>query len=290
MNAIVDTLYELKPTGRLYHYTSLDAIQNIIKEYGLWATDIHYFNDAAELGHTAGLLRSEVRRRLAQGTNNRTILDQMLQWVDERITNGHTVFVTSLTPNGNLLSQWRGYCSYGKGISLGFSAAHVISCSSEQSYSIGQCVYDSSRQQEIVNEIINTIEALAIAEGPSPPSRAHPSQSYHPVFSKCENAILRIAALFKNSTFREEAEWRVVSPIVTNYVHSDIYYRPGRSTLIPYKLFSLARTGQTKLGLEHVFIGPTPHMSLSMNSLVQLLSRNRISPMIENSLVPHRET
>ena len=195
-----------------------------------------------------------------------------------------------MTPNGNLLSQWRGYCSYGKGISLGFSAAHVVSCATEQSYNIGQCVYDSGRQQEIVKEVIDTIVALAISEGPSPPSMAHPSQSYHPVFSKCEDAILRIAALFKNPTFKEEVEWRAVSPPVTDYIHSDIEYRPGRSTLIPYKLFSLARAGQAKLGLEHVFIGPTPHMNLSMNSLVQLLSRNGISPMIENSLVPYQQT
>jgi len=290
MNAIVDSLYKLKPTSRLYHYTSLDAIQSIIKEHGLWATDIHYFNDSAELGHSAELLRHEISRRLAQGTNQRTILDQMLQWVDQRITNGHTLFVTSLTPNGNLLSQWRGYCTYGKGISLGFSATHVMSCATDQSYNIGQCIYDSDRQQEIVKTIIDTLETLALSEGPSPASRAHPSQSYHPAFSKCEDAILRIAALFKNATFREEAEWRLVSPLVTDYVHSEIEYRPGRSTLIPYKLFSLARAGQAKLALEHVFIGPTPHINLSMNSLVQLLSRNGISPMIENSLVPYRET
>ena len=58
MNAIVDPLYKLQPTGRLYHYTSLDAIQNIIKEHGLWATDIHYFNDSAELGHLGSYLTS----------------------------------------------------------------------------------------------------------------------------------------------------------------------------------------------------------------------------------------
>lgn len=290
MNAIVAPLYDRKPTRRLYHYTSLDAIQNIIKEHGLWATDIHYFNDSAELGHTAGLLRDEIRRRLADGTGNRAILDQMLQWVGERITNGHTLFVASLTPNGNLLSQWRGYCSYGKGLSLGFSAAHVVQCAAEQSYNLGECIYDARRQQEIVKAVIHTVEALAASEGPAPPSKAHPSQSYHPAFSKCEDAVLRIAALFKNPAFTEEAEWRAVSPVVADYVHADIEYRPGRSTLVPYKLFTLVREGQSKLELEHVFIGPTPHMGLSMNSLVQLLSRNGISPMIENGQVPYRET
>lgn len=46
----------------------------------------------------------------------------------------------------------------------------------------------------------------------------------------------------------------------------------------------------SKLELEHVIIGPTPHMNLSMNSLGQLFSRNGISPMIENSQLPYRET
>ena len=290
MNAIVDPLYEHKPARRLYHYTSLEAVRNIIKEGGLWATDIHYFNDSAELGHTAALLRDEIRGRLDDGTGNRVILNQMLQWVGERITNGHTVFVASLTPNGNLLSQWRGYCSYGKGLSLGFSPAHVVACADEQSYDLGECIYDGDRQREIVKAVIDAVEALAAIEGPAPPSRAHPSQSYHPTLSKCETAVLRIAALLKNPAFKEEQEWRAVSPVVADYVHADIEYRPGRSSLVPYKLFKLARAGHTTLELEHVLIGPTPHMGLSMNSLVQLLSRSGISPKVENSRVPYRET
>jgi hypothetical protein len=141
-----------------------------------------------------------------------------------------------------------------------------------------------------VKKIIDIVETLALSEGAAPPSKAHPSQSYHPVFPKCEDSVLRIAALFKNSAFREEAEWRAVSPVVADYVHTNIEYRPGRSTLIPYKLFSLSRTDQAKLELEHVIIGPTPQMNLSMNSLGQLFSRNGISPMIENSQLPYRET
>jgi hypothetical protein len=141
-----------------------------------------------------------------------------------------------------------------------------------------------------VKAVIDAIEALAVSDGPASPSKAHPSQSYHPAFSKCEDAILRIAALFKNPAFKEEAEWRAVSPVVTDYVHTDIEYRPSRSTLVPYKLFTLTREGRGKLELDHVFIGPTPYMGLSMNSLSQLLSRNGISPMIENSQVPYRET
>lgn len=60
MKSIVEPLYRDKPAGTLYHYTSLDAVQSILREGGLWATDIHYFNDSTELGHTAALLSNEI--------------------------------------------------------------------------------------------------------------------------------------------------------------------------------------------------------------------------------------
>jgi Protein of unknown function (DUF2971) len=290
LNAIVEPLYEPKPSGTLYHYTSLDAIQEILQEGGLWATDIHYFNDSAELNHTAALLSREIRRRLVSGEGDRTVLGQLLQWVDARVANGHAVFVASLTSNGNLLSQWRSYCSYGKGVSLGFPATHVLDCGAEQSYLVGQCIYDTTRQHEIIQSVIDAVEESASARGPAPRSAAHPSESYHPAFAECEDAILRIAAIFKHSAFQEEAEWRCVSFVVADYVRTDIRYRPGRSTLIPYKLFKLVRAGAAKIVLERVFVGPTANVNLSMKSLGQLLSRSGVRAAVVNSGVPHRET
>ena len=96
--------------------------------------------------------------------------------------------------------------------------------------------------------------------------------------------------MFKDPAFNEEAEWRVVSPTVSDYVHTDISYRVGRSTLVPYKLFRLARSGSPQVQLERVFVGPTPSVNLSMNALSQLLSRNGLFPEIVDSQVPYRET
>jgi hypothetical protein len=289
MNSIIDHLYGEQPTNLLYHYTSLDAIPNIIRDGALWATDIHYFNDSAELGHTAALLLNEIRTRQSARSGDQIILGQLSQWVADRVVNGHAMFVASLTANGNLLSQWRSYCTYGKGVSLGISAARLLECAAAQAFRVVKCVYDHGEQRRIAGAVVDAIEALALCRGPAPSSKAHPSQSYHPAFAECEDGVLRIAAVLKNPAFKEEAEWRAVSPIVADYVHTDISYRPGRSTLIPYKLFKLGRLG-AGLELARVFVGPTPNVNLSMNSIAQFLSRNGLNPEIVNSQVPYRET
>jgi Protein of unknown function (DUF2971) len=289
MKGIIDELYGDKPAHLLYHYTSLDAIPSIIREGALWATDIHYFNDSAELGHTAKLLLNEIHSRQSGGTGDPIILGQLSQWVADRVVNGHAMFVVSLTANGNLLSQWRSYCAYGKGVSLGVSATGLLESAAAQAFRVVKCVYDPAEQRRIAGVVVDAIESFASDRGPAASTKAHPSQSYHPAFAECEDDVLRIAAVLKSPAFKEEAEWRVVSPIVVDYVHSDISYRSGRSTLIPYKLFKLMRVGGG-LELSRVFVGPTPNVNLSMNALSQFLSRSGLNPQIVNSQVPYRET
>ena len=289
MKAIIDELYGEAPTNVLYHYTSLDAIPSIVREGALRATDIHYFNDSAELGHTSALLLNEIRARQSERAGDQIILGQLSQWVADRVVNGHAMFVVSLTANGNLLSQWRSYCTYGKGVSLGFATVRLLEAATAQAFRVVKCVYDSGEQRRIAGVVVGAVESFAAHRGPAPSNKAHPSQSYHPAFAECEDDVLRIAAVLKNPAFKEEAEWRVVSPIVADYVHSDISYRPGRSTLIPYRLFKLTGSGGA-LELARVFVGPTPNVNLSMNSLSQFLSRNGLSPEIVNSQVPYRET
>jgi hypothetical protein len=96
--------------------------------------------------------------------------------------------------------------------------------------------------------------------------------------------------LFKHPSFREEDEWRAVSPVVTGPGGESVRYRVGQFTLIPYRFFSLARTGHTRIELSQVYVGPSPHTRLSIRSLQQLLTENGLAPMIAGSDVPYRET
>jgi len=289
---IAESLYSESPKKTLYHYTSFNGLLGIIKSQSLWASDIQFFNDSAEMQHTKNLLNNEISQCLKQGEHDSKLLNQFRDWISHRITNGNMLFVVSLTANGNLLSQWRGYCPIGKGVSVGFNPTIISLCANRQSFLIGKCIYNNAVQNKIIKNIIKNVKKLANERGENTnPSKRHPSQSFHDIFEEIEDDLLRVAAILKHPSFKEEEEWRVVSPVITNYVKSPILYREGISMLIPYLEFSLISDNDLTMNIQHVILGPTPNNKLSITSLSRFLSKNGVSPKdgLETCQIPYRE-
>ncbi|SHO43075.1 DUF2971 domain-containing protein [Desulfopila aestuarii] len=272
---ITATLYADVPQERLYHYTSFNGLMGIVESGALWASDIRYMNDSAELKHTADLIRTEVSRRIAEGHTRPNLLNQFLDWVTHRITNGHMLFAASFRANGNLLSQWRGYSRLGKGVSLGFDPAYILRCAEQQSFEIGRCVYSCDQQALLISQVVDAVERLAADHLPVavPEPGAGNGDGYHVIFEQIESDLLRIAALLKHPSFREEEEWRIVSPVITDYLDAPVLFREGTSMLVPYIMFDLS-----PIALQHLFLGPTPNKTISMNSLTMYLAKNGIRP------------
>jgi len=276
---ITQRLYADIPREILYHYTTFSGLLGIVGSRALWASDIRYMNDSAELKHTADLIAREISRRIAAGHPNPNLLNQFLDWVSHRITNGHLLFGASFRSNGNLLSQWRGYSRLGKGVSLGFNPAYILKCAQAQSFQIGKCLYDPDEQRRLIVGVVDAVEALA-EQRPEVPDSDNPCSSlpYHAAFQRIEGDLLRIAAVLKHPSFEEEAEWRIVSPAITDYLNAPVLFREGASMLVPYVEFKFQPENGRPIALEHVFLGPTPNINISMNSLNMLLRKNRVTP------------
>jgi len=276
---ITSRLYSHIPQERLYHYTSFTGFLGIVKSRTLWASDIRYMNDSAELKHAADLIRTEINSRIAAGHAKPDLLNQFLDWVTHRITNGHMLFASSFRSNGNLLSQWRGYSRLGKGVSLGFDPDYILRCAAQQSFQIGKCIYSCKKQARLISQVIDAIETLAEGHDPDRDKQGKGTDhSYHSIFQLIESDLLRIAAILKHPSFREEEEWRIVSPVITDYVKAPVLFREGASMLVPYIEFNLLAQKGCPIGLEHIFLGPTPNITISMNSLTMCLSKNGIRP------------
>jgi hypothetical protein len=277
-------LYAERPTEILYHYTSLAGLMSIVESKSLYATEIRYFNDAAEMEQTATLLRNEISKRLEQEGTNKKLLDQLYQWISHRLTNGYMLFVVSFTASGNLLSQWRGYCQNGKGVSIGFLPEDIRQSAELQHFRMGRCRYEINEQIKLAAEIIDSIITLAYLRGENiDPSKRHPSNSFHDIFEEVEPDLISIAALLKHPGFKEEKEWRAVSAVKSNYITEPICYREAASMLTPFIHFSLPKTTSGSLAIEHAFLGPTQNINLSMKSLSQFLSKYGGNP--RNGLV-----
>lgn len=277
---ITSKLYSDIPTERLYHYTTFNGLLGIVNTRTLWASDIRYMNDSAELKHTVDLIRIEINDRVGAGHANPDLLTQFLDWVTHRITNGHMLFASSFRANGNLLSQWRGYSRIGKGVSLGFNPESILNCAQKQSFQIGKCIYDRNEQKQLINQVIDSVEELAEVHYDDQDTRDKGStgKGYHHIFQKIESDLLRIAAILKHPSFKEEEEWRIVSPVITDFLKEPVLFREGTSMLVPYIAFSLVTDSNPAIALEHLFLGPTPNITISMNSLTMFLSTHGIQP------------
>ena len=289
---ITKNLYSDIPKETLYHYTTFAGLVGIVNSQVLWASDIRYMNDSAELKHSADLIRMEITQRITAGHAKPNLLNQFLEWVTHRITNGHMLFATSFRSNGNLLSQWRGYSKLGKGVSLGFNPSYILKCANEQSFQIGKCIYNSADQHRLIKQVVDSVEALAQAHCiNSDVSENQIPKAYYDVFERIESDLLRIAAILKHPSFQEEEEWRIVSPALTDYVISPVLFREGTSMLVPYVEFKLLQAKDKPIALEHIFLGPTPNINISMNSLTMFLAKNGVNPKkgITYCEIPYRQ-
>lgn len=276
---ITSKLYADIPKERLYHYTSFNGLLGIVHSRSLWASDIRYMNDSAELKHTADLISAEISRRIAAGHARPDLLNQFLDWVTHRITNGHMLFAASFRSNGNLLSQWRGYSRHGKGVSVGFDPEYIMRCAEQQAFQIGKCIYSCKQQELLISQVVEAVEELAREYDSQLTERdGAGNRLYHRIFEMIESDLLRIAAILKHPSFREEEEWRIVSPVITDYHQAPVQFREGVSMLVPYIEFKLSSMGNGPIALEHLFLGPTPNIGISMNSLTMFLSQNGIQP------------
>ena len=283
-------LYADIPQGTLYHYTTLTGLLGIVERRVLWASDIRYMNDSAELRHTADLIKMEVRDRIEAGHPDSVLLTQFVDWVRHRITNGHLLFGASFRSHGNLLSQWRGYSTPGKGVSLGFSAESILTCAQQQRFMVGKCIYEPSRQRVLIGRVVDAVAKLAVRQAAKAGKASQRAAFYQEAFAEVETDLLRLAAILKHPSFREEREWRIVSPVITEDAEVPILFREGHAMLVPFIEFALS-LDNAPLALDHLFLGPTANVTISMNSLKMFLDKNNITPKrgIEYCQIPFRQ-
>jgi hypothetical protein len=291
IGSLTENLFSDNPREPLYHYTTLTGLLGIVRDKSLWASDIRYMNDSAELRHAADLIRLEVQERIARGRGKADLLGQFVDWVDNRITNGHLLFGASFRSHGNLLSQWRGYSDHGKGVSIGFSAEYILQCAVRQQFQIGKCIYEPERQKTLIQQIVNAVEAHVDDDAREKEYQKTPAAKYRQVFESIELDLLRIASILKHPSFREEMEWRIVSPVYTDQAAAPILFREAHSMLVPYVEFNLQQNPNQPLQFEHLYLGPTTNINISMNSLKMFLAQNGIIPRngIDYCRIPFRQ-
>jgi hypothetical protein len=262
------------PDRIVYHYTSQKGLIGILTTKKIWATSIRYLNDSMEFLYTLNIMKDQIDSRLRSNEPPRIhkILDQLKSQL-EAITNIN-VCVACFSDNGDLLSQWRGYCPDGGGFAIGFDSFSLQRIAARQDFDIGACIYDLVEQQLGVAEYVEySVERARI------PSPEEDDKKRADAFLA---GLVYLAATLKHPAFEEEREVRLVSkpkPIDS----AGMKTREG-SVLIPYFEFNL----DAPVRISEIVVGPNTNMDLAMNSVRAFLKSADLDAAVKESRIPYR--
>lgn len=281
-----DTLIKETPPEVLYHYTSPTGLMGIIQSRSVWATMVHYLNDAQEFREAMTIARSRLYHT-AETADDKATKQLQLHLRDsiEKVEGIH-ICVFSLTAEGDQLGQWRGYCPTTGGYSIGFYANRVREIASKHKFILAPCVYDSSAQLRLIDDVIT--ECVKSFEEEKTATDVSNEERLNKLEARFLVQFSKVAPLIKNNSFTEEREWRLVSnPILTS--DSRMRFRVGNTMLVPYYDLPLLEN-DAGFEIADIVVGPTSHQTLAANSVWKLTSRENITCRNQrSSRVPYRQ-
>lgn len=164
----------------LFHYTSVESLLGMAKSEALWASHVYYLNDSREILHACDRLARSLHLILDQHAANaeeRSLLLQFGAWSKSFERDKYCLFVFSLSEEESLLSQWRSYTPYGKGVSLALGPSTLNRIIELNGLRIGRCIYEEAEQFEILSSLSERLIQTFRREQPSPNPGADPSDT-----------------------------------------------------------------------------------------------------------------
>jgi len=288
----VDEFFANEPNIVLYHYTSVSGLTGIVESKTLWASHIYSLNDSSEITHARDILKNEINLKCKQSIpeNEKEFLQQFYDWLDSFTQTPYHIFIFALSEKGSLLSQWRSYTPHGKGISIGFEPKTLMRKVKEQNFKIAKCLYEPHEQSDLTRALLDKMLITFRRECESLDlSKYHPSQRYFLLLDKFRGDILQVFSTIKHPAFREEQEWRIISPYFPKYTIPKIKFREGASMLVSYVEIDIKNNNNDSILFEKVILGPTSHNNLAMANLSAYLSNKRVCNTTCSSCIPYRE-
>jgi hypothetical protein len=231
----------------------------------------------------------EARLRHVMSQSNTTSHDSAA-WAEDA---DEQQFVACFSEGGDELSQWRGYGKSIGGYSLGFPSAHLQTIQKRISHSpiivrFHPCWYDKQAQRAFIAEgVKRVLRHCATARYPVDDS----------ALASFLGAILRlVSSCFKDPSFKDEREWRLVVRILPPRsasvrsgdesqptrddirMDATVLFRKGEYSLVPY--ITLPVVLDAVLTLSQVVLGPTPLPENARAAAMLLLRPESEEPQI----------
>ncbi len=275
----------------LYHYTNLEGFLGIVNNNSteMWASNIEFLNDSREYIHGIELCKDIISNEISESTSEKN--QEFLEYIYINLSNEkNEVYGISFCKDGDLLSQWRGYSRGDTGISIGFDVERLskfrITESPNTILSPHKIIYDKNIQINIIKDILKNGSELL--------EKSNLNKNF------LINTILLelhfFLPLFKNHSFSEENEWRIIFTIYNEKNEEKegmVNYRVRDNVILPYiKLKYDPKYGSLEEGktfFSEIIVGPTRDIKLTERSISHYLKEKKLDGIkIDSSEIPYR--
>ncbi|MDA5627041.1 DUF2971 domain-containing protein [Agrobacterium sp. ST15.16.055] len=244
----------------LYHYCSLSTFESIIRTKSIWLSSLSSSNDTQEGRWTDSLLRKVC---LEYGYTSFEI--ERLSELFKTSLDFWDVLGLCLTPDDDMLSQWRGYADDGFGFAIGFNDDSLASCAAANTLKLQQVAYSEAEQLEIfrtrffpekeaIRDVISKIPVATSTgwQGAQDQFRAVIS-SPAAVVGAFMLALIDLSYRMKNPAFREENETRLTRAVPQNYAECE-FHTSGKK-LVPHYAIHFSSTTPS-MSIDRIVLGP----------------------------------
>jgi hypothetical protein len=266
----------------LYHYTTAAGLQGIIASKSLWASDYRFLNDTSEFRYGWKLVVDAMDDREAEIKECSSVAWQTIE-LFLRDADKAYAFVGSLTSQGDLLSQWRGY-NRGQGFAIGFNEDWLEQNAAVQKFDISPVLYGPDEQRGAADTTVNLLIQQLVD------NKAEPATVLEKINTWRLQAV-KTALRLKDRHFSEERESRLVWSGHSWPVR--LRTRVSPAGLVPYQAFQLdlatarsALSHPNNFGIEEIIVGPALGQQ-QVIAVEALLASQSMRLAIHRSAIPY---
>jgi len=280
----------------LWHYTDAEGFRGIVTNGTFRFSHTRLLNDPTEIVQGWSLVISELEAEIAS-QEHLSEFYTMTRDVADQVHSTYHYFIFSLSAREDSLSQWRAYGSGGSGYSLGLASGQLGRERQDGDFALVRLIYGEKDHRKIIHAAIKRTRYFFQRIIALNPSKQDQAGIVHRANVSLAHYLMRVSLLFKDSSFEDEQEWRLVvgySPnggAVEEQMLKTVLFRCAGGLVRPYFDFDFRYEGDEEGGrllpLRVVRYGPTLRPTSTEFSIRFLLDRRAyIATKIKKSDVP----
>lgn len=305
---VAETYQRVQRIPMLAHYTSLDAMENIIRSKEFWFSSVPDMAsvDTSEVVEGTEIVANALRIFGPQIIRTIPFAQLNVGFVLDVIRPKliSETFAISLCEHGSdqrtdRLTMWRAYGHNGHGVCMVLRKETMLGQTAAGRFPVHWSPIEYDTRPQLEDRVTNRLIQLETAFQTIP---AALRDSIRPVLGEfIVSCILSLIIGHKNAAYVDEQEIRFIrtSLISIAPVPSDAVYKEVGTVQKPRRIFSLPLRNYPEFGinadmsalLDHVIIGPSDHQEKMYEDARGLLANNGLGHVaIQRSTIPFRAT